>query len=112
MNKNGNLEDRVGVEMDEVEAVEEKEALKKPMAGGGEPPEIERGEDHDLLDFGEWPGLTQIAPPSYQLLCLEQPFLDKAFQVLVADLRWLPRHAGSGHVLELWLPALDLLPLD
>jgi hypothetical protein len=63
MNKNGDLQDRIGVQMGQVKMVEIKEAAEKGRNGKAKAAEKERGIDNGLMGILSWNSKPMANPP-------------------------------------------------
>jgi hypothetical protein len=63
MNENGDLQDRIGIQMGQVKMVEIKEAAKKGRNGKTEAAEKERSINHGLMGILSWDSNPMANPP-------------------------------------------------
>jgi hypothetical protein len=92
MDENGNLQDRIGIQMGQVKMVEIKEAAKKGRNGKTEAAEKERSVNHGLMSI-----LSRDSDP-WQIRQEQSSFGGRT----PMDTRW--RSSGS-EMTDMWLPA-------
>ena len=67
MNKNGDLQDRIGIQMGQVKMVEIKEVAEKGRNGKAKAAEKERGINNGLMGILSWNSKPMANPPRTQL---------------------------------------------
>lgn len=87
MNENADLEDGVGIEMEKLNPVEIKKAVKESMRGEAESPLKERLKHHDLAGLEGREFLTYHQPPSRSRLVQQHVIPDEALQPLPGGAR-------------------------
>jgi hypothetical protein len=92
MNENGDLQDRIGVQMGQVKMVEIKEAAEKGRNGKDKAAEKERSINNGLMGILSWDSNPMANPPRTEFRGGRTPI----------DTRW--RSSGS-EMTDMWLPA-------
>jgi hypothetical protein len=92
MNENGDLQDRIGIQMGQVKMVEIKEAAEKGRNGKTEAAEKERSINHGLMGILSWDSNPMANRQEQSSLGGRTPM----------DTRW--RSSGS-EMTDMWLPA-------
>ena len=87
MNENGDLQDRIGIQMGQVKMVEIKEAAEKGRNGKAKAAEKERGINNGLMGILSWNSKPMANPPRTEFPRRKNPDGHKVEKVRLGDNR-------------------------
>jgi hypothetical protein len=92
MNENGDLQDRIGIQMGQVKMVEIKEAAEKGRNGKTEAAEKERSINHGLMGILSWDSNPMANPPRTEFPRRKNPDVHEV-------------EKSGSEMTDMWLPA-------